>query len=237
MANLYLVPEIPAAGTVLLDGDTAHHLLRVLRVRPGDHVELGDGRGRIASARVLELGRHDLRVRLAAAQHVAAIRPALTLAFACPRQNRADWLIEHGTEVGVACFQPLWTARSRPQNLRLERWQKIAAAAAGQCARAWLPQIAEAQDLEAWLSSELPARRLLADEYGSTELGLQGVDDATTQTADTALLVGPEGGLKPAERDRAIQLGFQPIQLGPHILRTETAALVGAALVIRQGKS
>ena len=167
MANRYLLAELPAMGRAELSGDLAHHLGRVLRVQPGQQIRLGDGRGGTADARVLDVGRRTITVEVGPSSHQPATRPRITLAFACPRPARADWLIEHATEVGVTAFQPLWCERSRPQSLRIDRWRKIAAAAVGQCDRAWAPDICDATEMTGWLAGPLPTRRLLASAAGS----------------------------------------------------------------------
>lgn len=229
MANLYHLPELPPAGPATLTGDVAHHLLRVLRVRSGDELLLGDGRGGLAKAVVTDVEKRVLGVAVAEHAREAPPQPSVTLAFAVPRPSRADWLVEHGTEIGVTCFQPLWTARSRPQGIRAERYRKVAIAAAGQCARAWLPEVREPLELAAFLGSELPQTRLLADQAGEA---------IPTPAADAScvLLVGPEGGFTDEEREQAIANDFAPVRFAQHILRTETAALVGAAILLRNAR-
>ena len=96
MANLYHLAELPPAGAAVLGGDVAHHLLRVLRVRPGDHLTLCDGRGRTAAATVQATAKGELKADVAAATLHPQVRPHVTVAFACPRPARADWLMEHG---------------------------------------------------------------------------------------------------------------------------------------------
>ena len=227
MAQRYLLPELPPAGEATLTGDIAHHLGRVLRVRPGATLRLGDGRGRTADATVTANQPADRRVVVEIGPHAVAARPTpqVTVAFACPRPARVDWLVEHGTEVGIAVFQPLWTERSRPQSLRAPRWRKIAAAAAGQCDRAWLPDVREPAELTDYLTaSDLPQRRLVADAAGAPA--------ASDDRRATVLLVGPEGGFSPVERDVISAAGFEAVRYGPHTLRTETAAVVGAALLM-----
>jgi 16S rRNA (uracil1498-N3)-methyltransferase len=154
----------------------------------------------------------------------------VTLAFAVPRLHRSEWLLEHGTEVGVSVFQPLWTSRTRPQGERPERWQRLVRAAAGQCDRAWLPSVAAAQELPAWLAGPgLPdgvGARLLASGDG------QPLADTPVARGPVVLLVGPEGGFTAEERAQIDAAGFAPVRLGPHILRTETAALLGAGLLL-----
>jgi len=225
MANLYHVQDLPASGAATLGGDVAHHLLRVMRVREGDEFTLCDGRGSTARATVTAAGRKELSVEVGAAVRHEPTPRQVTLAFACPRPARADWLVEHGTEVGVASFQPLWTARSRPQSLRVARWRKLASAAAGQCARPFLPDVREPLELTELLQGPLPPGRLLADADGARPT-------AASIPSDVVCLIGPEGGFTDQERSAAAEAGFTAASFGPHILRTETAALVAAAVLL-----
>jgi 16S rRNA (uracil1498-N3)-methyltransferase len=149
------------------------------------------------------------------------------VAFAPPKLTRAEWLFEHGTEAGVSVFHPLWTSRTRPQGERADRWSRIVRAAAGQCDRDWLPDVRPLRELETFLADPaLPAARFVADA-GAPPLG-----ELAPRQGEVLLLVGPEGGFTPAEQHAAAAAGFVPAGLGPHTLRTETAALVGAAVVL-----
>ena len=229
MAHRYLVPTLPAEGPTNLDGDLAHHLGRVLRSRPGDPVRLGDGRGGTALAEITAVQRDRVQLLVQRVLQEAPARPRLLLAFAPPRQQRSEWLFEHGTEVGIAVFQPLWTERTRPQGERPERWSKVVRAAAGQCDRAWLPEVRPAVELAAFLrSSDLPKQRWIATA-GAPPLQTPA---AGAPTDEVVLLVGPEGGFTAAEAEAAAAASFQPCGLGPHVLRAETAALAGAAILM-----
>jgi 16S rRNA (uracil1498-N3)-methyltransferase len=225
MANRYFVDPLPAPGTSTLQGDLAHHLATVLRVRPGQQLLLGDGRGQQCTATVERIAGGAVEVLLAPAVAVAPLPLRLLLAFAPPRWTRAEWLFEHGTELGVAGFQPLLTARTRPGQPRLARWQQIVRAAAGQCDRAHLPVVLPPCALQPFLDRpDLPARPLLASP---------GARPPQPQPAgEVVLLVGPEGGFDQGELTAIATRGFVPAGLGPHVLRTETAALAGAALLL-----
>lgn len=194
-------------------------------MRPGKQICLADGKGHTAVATVTAVKKSSLTAELAAVQFTPRTGPGLTLAFAVPRANRADWLLEHATEIGVHRFVPLLTERSRPQGLRTERWRKIVLAAAGQCARPWLPEVLEPTELGHWLTTDLPTHKLLADAAGDQTPSL-GADQ------EAALLIGPEGGLTDDEQLAARQRGFHRVRFAPHILRTETAALAGAAILL-----
>jgi 16S rRNA (uracil1498-N3)-methyltransferase len=228
MAQRYFLDSLPTHGSFELRGDTAHHLATVLRAKVGEHVRLGDGRGRTVEAVIRSARKDQVQLEVLASEQAPPPARCVHVAFAPPRLNRAEWLFEHGTEVGIAVFHPLWTTRTRPQGERPERWQKIVAAALGQCDRAWLPRIEPAQELADFLAQkDLPAHRFLAAAGGPPLQPLAGVQEYL-------LLVGPEGGFSAGEHDAALAAGFLPRGLGPHTLRTETAALVGAALLLAQ---
>jgi 16S rRNA (uracil1498-N3)-methyltransferase len=225
MARRYFVDTLPLSGPANLHGEVVHHLVHVMRVSPGDHVTLGDGRGLECQARIE--GHHKDTLHVTVAAHTAVVPPLLRVhvAFAPPRFTRAEWLFEHGSVVGVAVFHPLWTERTRPQGDRSDRWQKIVRAAAGQCDRAWLPEIRPLRSVREFLvDPKLPRDRRIA-QGGAPKPSL--VSDG-----DVLLLVGPEGGLAPDEQTLALKNGFAPVGLGPNVLRTETAALVGASALL-----
>jgi 16S rRNA (uracil1498-N3)-methyltransferase len=226
MANRYFLDPLPGGGRIHLDGDLAHHLGRVLRVRPGDEVALGDGRGGAAVARVLAALRDRIEVEITAATHAPAPVGRVQIAFAAPQKARAEWLFEHGTEVGIDDFLPVLTERVRPAGDRVDRWRKLVAAAAGQCDRLWWPTVAPPRDLAALLAGPLPTHRYLA-AAGAPPLPAVG-----PAADDVLLLVGPEGGFADHEVAAVRAAGFAPCGLGPHTLRTETAALAGAALLV-----
>lgn len=226
MPARFFLPSLPTAGTATVDGDLAHHLAHVLRARPGTELLLADGRGGSAPATVAAVDRRGVTLHVAPARTAPPPAYRVHVAFAPPRLQRAEWLFEHGTEVGIDVFWPLWTARTRPQGERPERWQRIVRAAAGQCDRDWLPVVQPARELHELLAEPtLPAARFLAQPAAPPLLG------QAPRDADLLLLIGPEGGFTADERQATLGAGFRPAGLGDHVLRTETAALVAAAIV------
>ena len=227
MPARFFLPMLPEPGDTAVDGELAHHLATVLRARPGAELRVGDGRGGTADAHVVAVERRRVHLRIARVHRTPPPTRRVHVAFAPPRLARAEWLFEHGTEVGVDVFWPLWTARTRPQGERLDRWQRIVRAAAGQCDRDWLPEVQPARELGAFLGGPLPPARFVGAP-GAPPLG-----EAADAAGDVVVLVGPEGGFADGERDAVAAAGFVPAGLGPHVLRTETAALVAAALLQR----
>ena len=227
------------AGAALALPEAAARHVQVRRLQPGDALRLFDGRGGEHEARVISMGRRDVSVAVGpAVAAVPELSVAVTLAVGVPANERMDTLVEKATELGVAAIQPLECERSvlrlagERAARRREHWQAVAAAASEQCGRAVVPAVASPRRLDDWLAG-LPAdgRRLL--------LSLAG--DAVPWAASGApggfvtVLSGPEGGLAPEEEAAARAAGFQPVSLGPRVLRADTAPLALLAAIALAG--
>jgi 16S rRNA (uracil1498-N3)-methyltransferase len=217
-----------------LSGDDAQHLTRVLRVEPGQHYEITDGRD-IFLAEVSEARKS--RVVFAAKERIEP-KPellSLTLYIAIVKFERMEWIFEKGTELGVAQFVPVIATRSekgldRAVDKRLERWRRIALEASQQCRRDHLPGITSAISF-AQAANNGPGLRLFADELpGATRL-LNALPPHPAPGAQVSVLLGPEGGWTEAERKQALDAGWQGFSLGPLVLRAETAAITAAAII------
>lgn len=219
------------AGPCEITGPEAHHLAVVCRLRPGDSVVLFNGRGEEYPARVSQAGKKSVLVEVLAIEKPdREVGYRLEVAATLPRGDRADFLIEKLTELGVTCFTPLQTARSvvHPRESKLDRLQRHVIEASKQCGRNVLMQVGE---LTRWSDfcrlPSLPGRKLLAHPGGET------VPEAIPPDGDrdVVLVVGPEGGFSAEEAALGREAGWRVVSLGPRILRVETAAVVLAALV------
>jgi 16S rRNA (uracil1498-N3)-methyltransferase len=240
LRRVFVAQPLTTGGTLTLSGSAAHHLLRVLRLRTGDDLTVFNGAGGEFAARIA--GIHGDRVALTLGAHTPSEREsplAITLAQGISRADRMDLVLQKATELGVARIVPLLSERSvvrlaPPQAQRkLTHWQAITVAACEQSGRNRLPQVCAPQPLAQFLAAERAAdaaahaRVLLAPAAARTcaELGpLHAV----------SVLIGPEGGLTPAEIEDAVAAGFIAVRMGPRVLRTETAALVALALLQHQ---
>lgn len=218
-------------GRVELDPPQAHHLRDVLRLGPGDAVEAFDDAGRVAPATIetCDATRVILQVgRVTVSGHSCAI----VVASAVPKGERADWMIEKLSELGVSRYVPLKTARSvvHPSGAgKLDRWRRIATESARQSRRAGVMQIDELTALEEALQ-QLHNGLLL-----STEPGAMSILDASRQALDrtaagVSLFIGPEGGWTSDELARCRSAGLTGVRLTETILRIETAAVAAAAV-------
>jgi 16S rRNA (uracil1498-N3)-methyltransferase len=240
MDRFFVPPEVLASETVELDRELSHRLRHVLRLRAGAMVVFFDGRGREYEAVLEDMSAPAVQARvLQQREGIPEPRTRLVLYQSLVKGDRFDWVLEKGTELGVAAFVPLISRRSvmRPRGAnsgRSARWRRIIVEAAEQCGRSVLPELAPVTDLgEAFDSA--PGLRLLPWEE-ERALGLRTVlREALSEGVElpeVSLFVGPEGGFTRQEVDRARDGGVRVVSLGSRILRSETAGIVAAAAVL-----
>ena len=210
-----------ADGKVLtLDGAQANYLGNVMRLKAGDPVRLFDNISGEWIAEVTDTGKRNITLRLTGKLRERENVPDLWLLFAPIKKGPIDWLVEKATELGAAKLQPVITQRTIVDRLNLDRLRANTIEAAEQCDRTALPVLAEPMKLPALLKGWDAQRALLfADETGGASIA------DVARPGPTAILIGPEGGFTPEERE-AIRAtpGAVGISLGPRILRAETAA-------------
>jgi 16S rRNA (uracil1498-N3)-methyltransferase len=224
--------EQPITGpTATLQGPEAHHLAHVLRAKPGDEVTLFDGTGAEFSARIERVGRSN--VQLAIAERRADDREldfTFTLGVALPKGDRQRWLVEKATELGVARLAPLTTSRgvAQPTGGAIDRLERAVIEASKQCGRNRLMEILPPVAWHDWLANAPPATcRLVANPHGLA-LGQWSASGAV----DVFVAIGPEGGFDDEEIAAARAAGWTFVDLGPRVLRVETAAALVTALVL-----
>ncbi|WP_146910452.1 16S rRNA (uracil(1498)-N(3))-methyltransferase [Arenimonas daejeonensis] len=222
-----------ATGQVIaLPEDASTHLLRVLRLAPGDEVVLFNGDGHDYGARLLSAAKRGAEAEVHSRQDAGNESPLhITLAQGIARGEKMDLVLQKATELGVTAFAPVVTERTEVKldaeraGKRIAHWRGVLAAACGQSGRARLPTLAEPVSLATYAAGETADLRLVLDPQGQHRLP----DLPLKQGQSVALAVGPEGGL--SERDLATlrAAGFVGLRLGPRILRTETAGLAAIA--------
>lgn len=221
LPRLFVDQTLSEGLSVTVDGT---YLGAVLRLGPGDQVELFDDRTGAWRAGIVAAGKKRSTLTVGARLREREAVPDLWLLFAPIKRGRIDWLVEKATELGVARMMPVITRRTIVERLNLERLRAHAIEAAEQCERTALPELAEPQKLDAVLKA-WPADRALyfADEAGGAPFA--------PAPGPAAILIGPEGGFIDEERAaiRALPLA-RPVSLGPRILRADTAALAAIAL-------
>ena len=222
-----------------MTGPEAHHLVHVMRARVGEEVVLFDGSGAEFTAEIEHVNRSAVEFRVFARREVDRELPVeLTLGVALPKGERQKWLVEKAVELGVARLVPLETSRSvvQPGDRAPPKLGRAVIEASKQCGRNRLMEITAGQKLDEFVATGRGAAcRLLAHPAARADVPAErlpaDVLPRLDQTGPVLLAVGPEGGFTPEEIDLATAAGWQSIDLGPRVLRIETAAIVLSALV------
>ena len=227
-------PEDVAGDRVTFGPEETRHLTRVLRLGAGAVVEALDGTGTMLTVRIEMVGRRGAEgLVLSRTMHRTESSLRLTLAQGIAKGDKMERIIRMATELGATAVVPLATARAvarvEGKAGRVARWQRVAQEAAKQSGRAVVPLISPARPLAEWLASrENPGLLLCLWEAAPAPL-ISKLPEASVVHAE--LVVGPEGGLEPAEVDALGEAGALVGNLGSRILRTETAGPVGLALL------
>jgi len=226
--RLFVQDTLGEGRTFALEGQQAHYLGKVMRVREGDAIILCDNQTGEWAARVGQIAKRRVDVTVAERLRQRETVPDLWLCPALLKKDRFDLVLEKATELGAARIQPVITRRCVADKLNLDRATTITIEAAEQCARTALPDLREPESLKALLEHWPGDRRLFfADEEG----GEPAHDAFQYSSGPVGLLIGPEGGFDTAERE-AIRAhpAATPISLGPRILRGETAAIAALSV-------
>lgn len=236
-ARRFFVEGTQSIGNVVeIAGSDAHKIVHVLRLRPGDQIEVIDS---TATAFAAEIERTGSVVRASLQRAVAdgmlEESLAVEVAQAAPKGQRMDFVVEKGTELGASAFLPFYCERSVTRSIgeeKLGRWRRLARGSAQQSGRRDVPEVGEPVAFGALLDAfdrydavffawELAPQRALGDLLGAR----------LPRSGRVLLVIGPEGGFTHAEAEAAAQRGAELLSLGPRILRTDTAAVALLAVI------
>jgi 16S rRNA (uracil1498-N3)-methyltransferase len=229
MSQRFFLNSKPTGPKVVLEGDQAHHAIHVMRFQEGDPLVLFDGSGVEYRCVIDEIAKKRLSLSIVkTVSNDRMVSTRLTLAVALPKGDRQKFLIEKLVELGVERLVPLKTTRSVAiaNEKVIQRLSKQVVEACKQCGRNRLMQIGTEQTLTQ-LAADVGNhdRRLIADPYNGIPIA-----NVSERSNSVVLAIGPEGGFDPGENELALELGFEPVRLGPAILRVETAAIAAAAI-------
>jgi 16S rRNA (uracil1498-N3)-methyltransferase len=227
--RLYVEHPLGEGQTVPLDPAQCRYLFTVMRRRPGDPVDVFNGRDGEWRAEIAQAGRKGGTLELRWPVAGQRMPPDLWLLFAPLKKTRTDFVVEKAAELGARRIVPVLTEHTNAERVRRDRLQAHATEAIEQCGGTFVPEVAEAVDLAALLGDWPRERRLL---FCDETLAPADRDPLSGPAGDPwAILIGPEGGFSDAERARIRDVrGVAAIDLGPRILRADTAAVAAVAL-------
>lgn len=227
-------------GDSLVIREDAHHILHVLRKEMGDCITVCDGRGQDYDCEIVSASADEIHCKILKA-YPAETEPQvkLTLFQGLPKAEKMEWLLQKGVEVGISEFVPVAAERSivkldrKKTEGKLARWSKIAHSAAKQSGRGVLPEVHTVmtvdQAIETFSDYDLILVLYEEDKGKSLKMLLR---EQRELPSKIALWIGPEGGFDPTEIQKLKRTGAITAGLGPRILRTETAGMIAAALVL-----
>ncbi len=230
---LFIVGELPD-GEYTLDGPEGHHAAAVQRLRVGEQLLLGDGRGGVAQARVVAVAKAALTVAIEHRRHEPSPEPRIVVAQGIAKGDRGELAVQAMTEVGVDEILPWAAARSVVQwrgdrgFKARERWIATAREAAKQARRAWIPEVGGDPDLSTKeLGQRLGPHSFVLHEEATTRLSTVELP----AVGEIVLVIGPEGGVAPDELTVFQEAGATPVRLGDSVLRTSTAGVAAIAVL------
>jgi len=241
MRRFYVSPDDIKEDVARLDPSQSRHLVRVLRLRPGDEVVLFDGESEFV-ARIAEIKSKGVLLDILRKIDATPDSPfEFRLAQALIKGPRMDWLIEKATELGVKRITPVSTGRcviqkNAESGAKVSRWRKIAQSAAAQSGRKDIPEIESPRSFEEIIREQADLKVVLweGEQKSGTDIVLREWDriKARKPPYSITLMVGPEGGFTSEEVKSAVAMGWVTWGLGDMTLRSETASIVGMAILI-----
>lgn len=238
MRRFFLPNAIEASSLIQLSGQDARHISQVLRLGPGDVIEVAGLSGRVGVARIERVDNDHVTAYVESLKTGGAEPPvSLILAQGLPKADKMEFIIQKAVELGVCAIAPMVCEHSvvrydaKKAASRVERWQSIAREAAKQSKRDSIPTVAPIRELKQVLQECPDDTTILMLYEGKTPVCLRQVLRQSS-AASYLLLIGPEGGFSQTEVDLCQQFGGQSVTLGPRILRTETASLAAVSIVL-----
>jgi 16S rRNA (uracil1498-N3)-methyltransferase len=229
--RLYIDADLCAGAEVACTPPQANYLRNVLRLKPGDAILVFNGRDGEWRAAIAETGKRATTLAVAEQVRAQESGPDIDYLFAPLKRARLDYMVEKATEMGVARLRPVLTRRTTPERVNTERMQAHAIEAAEQCGILRIPEVHAPEKIDRVIAAWDPARPLVFCDEDSAETCPFTIL-ARIEPGPLAVLVGPEGGFDPAERELLSRQPFVTrISLGPRILRADTAAVAALALV------
>jgi 16S rRNA (uracil1498-N3)-methyltransferase len=238
----YCQPPVTDPTEIELSEGESHHLVSVNRAKAGDTVVAFDGRGSEWICELADAGKRGARLKVRFAQKARPLPWRITLGQALPLGGAMDSIVRKATEIGVSMIVPLESERTQVHldgersDRKIGKWQTAALEAAKQCGNPWLPEIGPVTPASAFMESAsgYDLKLIASLQPGARSLKAVLAEFRASRgrsPASVLWLVGPEGDFTPAEMSRSRAGGFEPISLGPLVLRCETAAVYALSVL------
>ena len=226
----YVEPGAANEPAFELNEENSRHIVQVLRMKEGESLHLTDGNGQFLTARIVNESKRHCRVEVLDREFSAPRERKVTIGVSLLKNtSRFEWFLEKATEIGISRIVPLICKRTEKEKFRPERLKGICVSAMLQSRQAWLPLLEEAVYYDKALDGMEAEKKFIGYCDTTVERNLL---STLGPFGHSSILIGPEGDFTPQEFQLARQRGFQPVSLGQTRLRTETAGIVSAVLLM-----
>ncbi len=226
----YIPDYIPDRSALELDENTSSHIVQVLRMKNGEQIHLTDGKGHLLTAEISEAHKKHCEVRIVNKEIKAAPEKKVIIAISLLKNtSRFEWFLEKATEIGVSEIIPLICARTEKEKFRYERMHSICVSAMLQSQQVWIPVLHQTEEFSKVVNETEAIQKFIAFCEDST---YRKTLSSFTRYNKSIILVGPEGDFTQKEVALAIDKSFTPVTLGDNRLRTETAGVVAAVMLL-----
>lgn len=234
----YIVSYNPSQKEIELDEDNSRHVVQVLRMKEGERLNLTDGEGHLIEAEIIDAHKKHSSVKIIDSRLTSHVSRQVTIGISLLKNtSRFEWFLEKATEIGVSEIIPLICERTEKQKFRYDRMKGICISAMLQSQQTWLPMLREPKQFNHLATEQFANTRKLIAHCDTSErktLSTLISDHSPTGSFRTSLiLIGPEGDFTKDEIHSALQNDFIPVSLGETRLRTETAGIVAATLLMQ----
>ena len=221
--------ELITTGAFILNEETSKHCIQVLRMKAGETLHLTDGKGRLHKAIITNEHKRNCEVNIVESSQEERKGRKISIAISLLKNaNRLEWFLEKATELGITEIIPLLCQRTEKQQFRFDRMNQILISAMLQSQQTWLPILHQPTKFEEVIAASNHSQKLIAHCEEGTKQSINELKIAD----DVQILIGPEGDFSPTEINLALQKGYYPTSLGNTRLRTETAGIVAATLLV-----
>ncbi|MCX7903780.1 MAG: 16S rRNA (uracil(1498)-N(3))-methyltransferase [Caloramator sp.] len=238
MHKFFVSPEQVKYPNIYINGEDVDHIIKVLRLRKGDKIQISDGNGKEHICEIIKWDKKEVECNIIESfdnQTEAPIK--ITLYQGLPKSQKMDLIVQKCVEIGVVRIVPVITNRvvvkveGKDLKNKIERWQRIAYEAAKQSNRGIVPVVSNVMDFEEAIEEMKKMDLVVVPYERESKRGIKDLKDRN-DIKSVAIFIGPEGGFEEKEIENCLDIGAIPITLGPRILRTETAGFVTSALIL-----
>ena len=231
MHRFHFNPHLIQDGLITLDKNQAHHAKKVLRLKPGEVVELLDGQGGLFRGLVSSLENQSVSIKILNSINQSTSPVELSLAASVIKPERMEWMLEKSCELGVKEFIPILTQRvvihlsAERWKSKVQRWRRIAVESCKQCGQSLTPAIHEPADYSNLIKDFKKFDLVLIPTLNQKSRFLKEALESKKNAGKVLILIGPEGDFTGEESKEAIKAGAIPVSLGDLVMRAETAAI------------